>query len=66
MNIRDYTLIARYVSASTTLDTGDTTMYEAGSRAGHVETVGLIADALAYDNPTFDRQWFLRACGVLR
>lgn len=60
MTKKDYELIAGAISfAVDKYDGEDWTMLGAGAAIA-----GLIADELAEDNPRFNREMFLKACGV--
>lgn len=52
MSKRDYEIIARVLCASD------------GTNHAREKLAGQFADALAADNPRFNRATFLRACGV--
>lgn len=63
MTRKDYVLIAGALKSShvsNTLNNGNRALYNNGID----NAASLIADALARDNPRFDRERFLKACGV--
>lgn len=59
MTRKDYVMLARVIASHrAAYDEGETQLIGADS------LVERIADALAADNPRFDRARFLKACGV--
>lgn len=64
MTRKDYELIARALQASLPDDPVWDTHDLAVAHRQRGRTVHCIADALAADNPRFDREGFLAACGV--
>jgi hypothetical protein len=63
MTKKDFELIARTIRARREGANGDDP-WMAGFRAAHTALARDFADALAASNPRFDRESFLRACGV--
>lgn len=58
MTRKDYILIAE------ALKEAHAYAIDAARRLGVASAAYHVADALAYDNPRFDRELFLRNCGV--
>lgn len=63
MTRKDYVLIAAALR-DTLLINCPTTEYLAGAQAAYASVTGRVADAMAKDNPRFQRGKFLVACGV--
>jgi hypothetical protein len=61
VNIRDYTTIARGIASSTV---PPTTPHFAPRLKERQILVKHLADTLAAQDAQFDREWFMRACGV--
>jgi capsule polysaccharide export protein KpsE/RkpR len=59
MTRKDYQLIAEVIR-----EQGADLVYQNSEKARHDLTAHALADALALDNPRFDRARFLTACGV--
>lgn len=60
-----YKAIAEIVKRNTTrIHIEDVTQISNGLPCLHPNTIGDMADYFAQDNPHFDRQKFLEACGV--
>jgi hypothetical protein len=60
---KDYVLIAAALRDTALIDCR-TPEYLAGVKAAHVSAASRLSDALARDNPRFDRERFLKAAGV--
>ena len=63
MTRKDYVKLADVLKDLTPVKMADTGYYQ-GASDTHYTTCHKLADALASDNPAFDRARFLEACGV--
>jgi hypothetical protein len=67
MTRKDYVTIAQAINATRyTLDPSilGEPVYANGINTAMSEVAGRLADSMAQDNPRFDRERFLNACGV--
>ena len=65
MTRKDYQLIADVLRERGTQADKSDAPWMKGFRSAHVALARDFADALAADNPRFDRTRFFKACGVL-
>jgi hypothetical protein len=63
MTRKDYILIAAALNDTLLIDCPSVEFLN-GAKAAAISASQRIADALAHDNPRFDRARFLAACGV--
>ena len=63
MTRKDYELIAKAIKAAKPSDSTMADYAEMTRKLGWRNTVHSVAEALAGDNPRFDRERFLKACG---
>jgi len=62
---KDYERIARAIAGQhSEIARDDERVWESAYKIGVCDAARALADALAEDNPRFDRERFLRACGV--
>jgi len=66
MTRKDYELIAAAIAGQhSEIPSDEPKVWESAYKCGVTDAARALADALAEDNPRFDRARFLAACGVV-